>query len=233
MTWTLRLTVIGLCLLAAMGCATPAVEPGVTPATGPQDTAVAASPTPEPTATPEPSPGPPTPEPTSEPSPTPTAFRASIDTPPTPSREVRTVDRGSGKPAPDFEIELIDGETVTLSGYRGEVVLLNFWGTWCPPCRAEMPALQRAWEEYKDRGVVFLGAAIYDEKADVEKFAEAFGITYPLGVDLAGDLTVEYKVTQFPTTFLIDQEGNEVRRIVNQVNEAFLRIFLNGMLKDS
>ena len=166
------------------------------------------------------------------PTPTSTAFRASIDTPPTPSREVRKIDRGSGQLAPDFEIELIDGETVTLSGYRGEVVLLNFWGTWCPPCRAEMPALQRTWEEYKDRGVVFLGAAIYDEKADVEKFAEAFGITYPLGIDLAGDLTVDYKVTQFPTTFLIDREGNEVRRIVNPVNEGFLRIFLNGMLND-
>ena len=233
MVWTLRLTVIGLCLLAAMGCSTPAVEPGVTPATGPQDTAAAASPSPEPTPALEPSPAPPTPEPEAEPSPTPTAFRASIDTPPTPSREVRKIDRGTGKPAPDFEIELIDGETVTLSGYRGEVVLLNFWGTWCPPCRAEMPALQRAWEEYKDRGVVFLGAAIYDEKADVEKFAEAFGITYPLGIDIMGDLTVDYKVTQFPTTFLIDREGNEVRRIVNPVNEAFLRIFLNGMLKES
>ena len=144
---------------------------------------------------------------------------------------MRKIDRGSGNPAPDFEIELIDGETVTLSGYRGEVVLLNFWGTWCPPCRAEMPALQRTWDEYKDQGVTFLGVAIYDEKADVERFAEAYGITYPLGIDLLGDLTVDYKVTSFPTTFLIDREGKEVRRIVNPVNEGFLRIFLNGMLK--
>ena len=233
MTWILRLTATGLCLLVVAGCSTQEAGPDVSPATAVEDTATAPSPVPEPTATPEPSPEPPTPEPAAEPSPTPTTFRASIETPPTPDRQVRKVDRGSGEPAPDFEIELIDGETVTLSGYRGKVVLLNFWGTWCPPCRAEMPALQRAWEEYKDRGVVFLGAAIYDEKADVEKFAEAFGITYPLGIDLAGDLTVEYKVTQFPTTFLIDREGNEVRRIVNQVNEGFLRIFLNGMLRDS
>ncbi len=233
MPWTLRLTVIGLCLLAAVGCSTPGAGPETPSAPAPEDTETTAAPTPEPTAAPGPSPEPPTPEPTTEPAPTPTVFKASIDTPPTPSREVRTVDRGTGKPAPDFEIELIDGETVTLSGYRGKVVLLNFWGTWCPPCRAEMPALQRAWEEYKDRGVVFLGAAIYDEKADVEKFAEAFGITYPLGIDLMGDLTVDYKVTQYPTTFLIDREGNEVRRIVNPVNEAFLRIFLNGMLKES
>ena len=227
----LRLTAVGLCLLVLAGCSTQEAGPDVSPAPEAENTATTASPTAEPTATPKPSPEPPTPTP--EPEPTPTAFKASIDTPPTPSREVRKVDRGSGEPAPDFEIELIDGEIVTLSDYRGEVVLLNFWGTWCPPCRAEMPALQRAWEEYKDRGVVFLGAAIYDEKADVEKFAEAFGITYPLGIDLAGDLTVDFKVTQFPTTFLIDREGNEVRRIVNQVNEGFLRIFLNGMLKDS
>ena len=227
----LRLAAIGLCLLVVGACSAPEAQPEVSPEA--EDTAAAVSSTPEPTAASGPSPEPPTPEPTAEPSPTPTAFKASIDTPPTPDRQVRKIDRGSGNPAPDFEIELIDGETVTLSGYRGEVVLLNFWGTWCPPCRAEMPALQRTWEEYKDRGVVFLGAAIYDEKADVEKFAAAYGITYPLGIDLLGDLTVDYKVTSFPTTFLIDREGNEVRRIVNPVNEGFLRIFLNGMLKDS
>jgi peroxiredoxin len=233
MAWTLRLTMIGLCLLAVGACSDQGVDPEASPAPVVEVVDTAGSPTPGPTASPEPSPEPPTPEPTAEPPPTPTAFKASIDTPPTPDRQVRKIDRGSGKPAPDFEIELIEGETVTLSGYGGEVVLLNFWGTWCPPCRAEMPALQRTWEEYKDRGVVFLGVAIYDEKADVEKFAEAFGITYPLGVDIQGDLTVDYKVTSFPTTFLIDREGNEVRRIVNPVNEAFLRIFLNGMLKES
>ena len=229
----LRLAFVGLCFLIIAACSTPGAQPEVSTAAEAGDTAEAASPTPEPTAVPDPSPEPPTPEPTTQPSPTPTAFKASIDTPPTPDRQVRRIDRGSGEQAPDFEIELVDGDTVTLSGYRGEVVLLNFWGTWCPPCRAEMPALQRTWEEYKDRGVVFLGVAIYDEKADVEKFAEAYGITYPLGVDIQGDLTVDYKVTSFPTTFLIDREGNEVRRIVNPVNEGFLRIFLNGMLRES
>lgn len=233
MASSLRLILIGLCLLAAVGCSTPEAGPEAPATAEPADTTEEASPSPEPTATPEPSPEPPTPEPAAEPTSTPTAFKASIDTPPTPSREVRKVDRGSGNPAPDFEIELNDGEIVTLSDYRGEVVLLNFWGTWCPPCRAEMPALQRTWEEYKDRGVTFLGVAIYDEEADVEKFAESFGITYPLGIDLLGQLTVAYNVTSFPTTFLIDPEGNEVRRIVNPVNEGFLRIFLNGMLRDS
>ena len=229
----LRLTLIGLCLLAVGACSAQGVDPEASPAPVAAVAATAGSPTPAPTATPEPSPEPPAPEPTADPSPTPTAFTASIDTPPTPDRQVRKIDLGSGKEAPDFEIELIDGETISLSGYRGEVVLLNFWGTWCPPCRAEMPSLQRTWEEYKDQGVVFLGVAIYDEKADVEKFAEAFGITYPLGIDLIGDLTVDYKVTSYPTTFLIDRDGNEVRRIVNPVNEAFLRIFLNGMLRES
>ncbi len=233
MVGTLRLTAIGLCLLIVGACSTTEVQPEAPPAPEAAQTATEASPDPELTAAPEPSPEPPTPEPTAEPSPTPTASTASIDTPPTPDRQVRKIDLGSGKEAPDFEIELIDGETVTLSGYRGEVVLLNFWGTWCPPCRAEMPSLQRSWEEYKDQGVTFLGVAIYDEKADVEKFAEAYGITYPLGVDILGDLTVDYKVTSFPTTFLIDREGNEVRRIVNPVNEGFLRIFLRGMLKDN
>lgn len=232
MAGILRLAAFALCSLVVGACSTPGGDPEVSPAPVAEEVETAVSTTPAPTAAPEPSPEPPTPEPTAEPSPTPTAFKAFIDTPPTPDRQVRKIDRGSGNPAPDFEIELIDGETVTLSGYKGEVVLLNFWGTWCPPCRAEMPALQRTWDEYKDQGVTFLGVAIYDEKADVERFAEAYGITYPLGIDLLGDLTVDYKVTSFPTTFLIDREGKEVRRIVNPVNEGFLRIFLNGMLKE-
>ena len=143
------------------------------------------------------------------------------------------IDLGSGKMAQDFEIELIDGQLMNLSSYRGKVVILNFWGTWCPPCRAEMPALQRIWEEYKEKGVIFLGIAIYDEGEEVKEFAETYGITYPLGIDLLGQLTVAYRVTSFPTTFLIDRDGNEVRRIVNPVNEGFLKIFLRGMLRES
>ena len=148
-------------------------------------------------------------------------------------RPSRKIDLGSGKTAQDFEIELIDGQVVNLSNYRGKVVVLNFWGTWCPPCRAEMPALQRIWEEYKDKEVILLGIAIYDESEEVKEFSETYGITYPLGVDLLGQLTVAYRVTNFPTTFLIDRDGNEVRRIVNPVNEGFLKIFLRGMLRDS
>jgi peroxiredoxin len=148
-------------------------------------------------------------------------------------RSPRKIDLGSGKTAQDFEIELIDGRVVNLSNYRGKVVVLNFWGTWCPPCRAEMPALQRIWEEYKEKEVIFLGIAIYDESEEVKEFSETYGITYPLGVDLLGQLTVAYRVTNFPTTFLIDRDGNEVRRIVNPVNEGLLKIFLRGMLRDS
>ena len=141
------------------------------------------------------------------------------------------LDLGSGKLAKDFEVELIDGKYVKLSDYRGDIVVLNFWGTWCPPCRAEMPALQRTWDEYKDKGVVFLGVAIYDEPVEVADFAKRYDITYPLAVDTGAQLIVEYNVTSFPTTFLIDKNGNEKRRIVNPVNEGFLRIFLKGLLK--
>ena len=94
-----------------------------------------------------------------------------------------------------------------------------------------MPALQRTWDEYKDKGVVFLGVAIYDEPVEVADFAKRYDITYPLAVDTGAQLIVEYNVTSFPTTFLIDKDGNEKRRIVNPVNEGFLRIFLKGLLK--
>ena len=143
----------------------------------------------------------------------------------------RTVERGSGLPAHDFELTLFDGQSLRLSDLRGKVVVLNFWASWCPPCRAEMPDFQEMWEEMRDEDVVFVGIAVGDSERGARAFAEATGVTYPLGLDETGRIARDYRVTSLPTTFLIDREGNESRRF-GIANQGALRILVESKLND-
>lgn len=136
------------------------------------------------------------------------------------------------EPAPDFELELFGGGKVRLSDYEGKVVVLNFWASWCPPCRREMPAFEKTWREYEAKGVVFVGVAVQDYEPDARAFAEETGVTYPIGMDWNGRIFDSYRPTAMPTTFLINREGIVSRRIANYANEAMLRIFLKGQLEN-
>ena len=119
-------------------------------------------------------------------------------------------------PAPDFTLVDQYGQTHSLSDYRGKIVFLNFWATWCPPCRAEMPDIQALYEKYsKDESsdVVILGVAFPNvgSETDVEgitKFLEENGYTYPVVMDEGGTLQLPYYITAFPTTFMISADGN-------------------------
>ena len=142
----------------------------------------------------------------------------------------RPVDRGSGAEAEGFDLDLFDGGSLSLSDLQGKVVVLNFWASWCGPCRAEMPDLQHISEEYADKGVVFLGIALGDTEKDARKFADTVGVTYPLGLDATGDIAVAYRVLVLPTTVLIDRKGAERRKIATAVNEGALRFFLDGLV---
>ncbi|MCI0790999.1 MAG: TlpA family protein disulfide reductase [Chloroflexi bacterium] len=135
-----------------------------------------------------------------------------------------------GEPAPDFVLDLFDGSKVRLSDFEGKVVVLNFWASWCPPCRREMPAFERTWQEYRDQGVVFVGVAVQDNEADSRAFAKKVGVTYPIGMDWNGRILRSYRPTSMPTTFLIDREGVVSRRIANYANEGMLKIFIKGQL---
>lgn len=112
-----------------------------------------------------------------------------------------------GKPAPDFQLTLFDGSQVRLSDFRSKVVFLNFWASWCPPCRAEARLLEAAWRHYRDRGVVFLGVNIQDREARAREFLEEFGITYPNGRDTGNRIAIDYGVYGLPETFLISSDG--------------------------
>lgn len=132
--------------------------------------------------------------------------------------------------APDFEIALFDGEVIRLSDLEGSVVVLNFWASWCPPCRWEMPSFEHMSKEYKDKGVIFLGVAISDYSPDARAFADKTGVTYPIGLDESGEIARSYRPTSMPTTFFIDREGVVSRKLVSVANEAVLRVFLDGQL---
>jgi len=113
----------------------------------------------------------------------------------------------TGGPAPDFDLEAADGTPVGLKDYRGDVVLLNFWATWCAPCRTEMPLLESTFESFRDQGFVVLGID-FDESAElVAAFGEELGLSFPLLLDPGGKIQHLYKVRGYPTTVVLDREG--------------------------
>jgi cytochrome c biogenesis protein CcmG/thiol:disulfide interchange protein DsbE len=111
------------------------------------------------------------------------------------------------RPAPLFALPLFDGPTLRLEELRGEVVFLNFWASWCPPCRQEAPLLEAAWQKYREDGVVFVGVNIQDDEARAREFLEEFGITYPNGIDRGSKIAIDYGVWGLPETFFIDRDG--------------------------
>lgn len=118
-----------------------------------------------------------------------------------------TIGLKKGDYAPDFEIETIDGELLRLSDYRGKTVILNFWATWCPPCRAEMPDMQKVHEDFD---VAILAVNEIDTEAsmnDVTAFIDEFGLTFPVLLDEGLLVGSKYQAMSFPTTYLIDKDG--------------------------
>jgi cytochrome c biogenesis protein CcmG, thiol:disulfide interchange protein DsbE len=142
--------------------------------------------------------------------------------------------------APDFTLRNLDGETVSLSDYRGKVVLLNFWGTWCPPCREETPALQAAYQRYQDQGFVVVGVdLLFQERSqyqrdvdDVRTFAKLYGVTYPMVLDEDGSASQAYGIAPLPTSYIIDRDG-KVRYIqVGPLDTAYIAQVLQELQDD-
>ncbi len=111
--------------------------------------------------------------------------------------------------APDFTLETLAGESITLSELRGKAVLLNFWATWCPPCRAEMPAFQQAYQDYSDQDFVILAvnAIQQDNLAAIHEFQAEYGLSFPIVLDNDGNVSRAYQVRSLPTSFFIDKDG--------------------------
>ncbi|MBA7647250.1 Thiol-disulfide oxidoreductase ResA [subsurface metagenome] len=107
----------------------------------------------------------------------------------------------------DFELESIKGRTISLSSLKGKVVFLNFWATWCPPCRAEMPSMELLYKELKDEGFEILAVNLQEDKKQVQKFVDDFGLTFPVVLDKTGRIGTAYGARSIPITYLIDKSG--------------------------
>ena len=112
-----------------------------------------------------------------------------------------------GHPAPDFTLKDLDGNTVRLSDLRGKVVFINFWATWCPPCRAEMPEIESVHQDYKDKGVVVLGVDISEPESTVRQYIQQGGFSWTIVLDSTGEVARDYQVVAIPTSFFLDREG--------------------------
>ena len=109
--------------------------------------------------------------------------------------------------APDFTLPSVTGEKITLSSLKGKIVLLNFWATWCPPCRIEMPSMQRLYDELKDEGFELIAVNLQEPEETVKRFLLENGYDFPVLLDTRGGVGALYGVRSIPQTFLIDAEG--------------------------
>jgi peroxiredoxin len=128
-----------------------------------------------------------------------------------------TAKPSKGDLAPDFVLQSIDGRTRKLSNYRGKVVLVNLWATWCPPCLEELPVLDQLGEEFGDKGLVVLGVAGDEDVQAVRDFLAKSPVKFEVLLDPRGVIGTQYAITGYPETFFVDREGRLRDKIVGPV----------------
>ena len=135
--------------------------------------------------------------------------------------------------APDFALPGLNGETVRLSDYKGKVVVINFWGSWCVPCKEETPALQRVYQKLREQGLVIVGVDLRNQErpgaegdANVRNFLNQYGVTYPIALDVNGDVARAFRIYPIPTSFFVDPTGTIRYMAVSKVTgEDVERLF--------
>ena len=151
-----------------------------------------------------------------------------------PRASVQTVANSTAQAqvAPAWELKDLDGKAVKLSDFKGKVVLLNFWATWCPPCREEIPALIALQNQYKDRGLVVIGVALDSPgAAKVKAFADRMKINYPVVMGDAKTLEAYGNFQAIPTTFFIDRAGNVAGQHEGGADQALFEAAVKPLLE--
>jgi peroxiredoxin len=146
--------------------------------------------------------------------------------------EALGVNRFEGVPPPDFTLPSLNGKSITLSELKGKVVLINFWATWCPPCKLEMPSMERVYRKFKHNGFTILAVDIMEKPETVKKFAREYKLSFPILLDATGEVSAKYMANAIPTSYIVDKKGNAVGRVLgprewdNEHAEALLKELL-------
>ncbi len=139
-----------------------------------------------------------------------------------------------GFAAPNFKLKSLDGTEYSLADLKGQAVLVNLWATWCPPCRAEMPTIEKMYQEYKDQGFVVLAVNMtyQDDPTAVLPFAKQYGLTFPIPMDETGVVGSAYQLTSLPSSYFIDRKGIISEVVIGgPMSEALLRTRIEQILK--
>lgn len=145
--------------------------------------------------------------------------------------KVSGLERGETPPAPGFTLNRLDrGGRVSLASYKGKAVVINFWASWCVPCKQEAPVLESAWRKYRGQGAVVLGIDVQDLSSDARRFAREAGWTYPLVRDGGGEVMNPYGVTGVPETLFVNREGKVIARIQGPVTDEDMQEHLERAL---
>lgn len=134
-----------------------------------------------------------------------------------------------GSDAPDFVLTDLNGDKHQLSDYKGKGVFLNFWGTWCEPCKREMPYMQNQYDYYKEQGVEVIAVNIAESKIAVQNFTDTYDLSFPVVLDKDRQVLDAYGVVPLPTTFLIDKNGKVAEIITGQMNERMVRDYMESI----
>lgn len=141
-----------------------------------------------------------------------------------------------GFSAPDFTLELLSGGEVTLSDLRGQAVMVNLWASWCPPCREEMPAIERVYQDLKDDGLIVLAVNTtnQDTEAAAKAFVQEFGLSFPVPLDRTGAVSNRYQLRGLPSTYFIDWQG-VIRSVVvgGPMSESLIRLKVQDLLEET
>ena len=136
-------------------------------------------------------------------------------------------------PMSDFELTTLAGDVVSIADYRGKIVMIDFWSSWCVPCRAEGPVLAETYRTWRDRGVEFIGIAIWDSEGPVLDFIELNGIEYVNGIDASGLTAVDFGVTGIPEKFFVNAEGRIVRKVIGPNTRETLDSILTDLTNEA
>jgi cytochrome c biogenesis protein CcmG, thiol:disulfide interchange protein DsbE len=137
-----------------------------------------------------------------------------------------------GQPASTFSLPRLDADgTIDLEDLEGQVVVVNFWASWCVPCRDEAPVLEAAWQAHRDRGVVIVGVNVQDSEHAARAFIETFGLTFSNGPDPGGRIAIDYGVYGIPETFVIGRDGRIAYKHVGVIAPSTLEARIQGALQ--